>query len=127
MTGAGLTVVVLTQAVLSVAQHPEEIPDRVTGWLRRTLHLSDEQAANVKEILVRNQQALWEIRRQTRPRVEAVLDRIQMEVGSVLNDQQAQRWNRRVNRLRQRWTQLRPKIPQSEDPRDGRKVSNGGE
>ena len=118
--GAGVTVVVAIRTVLSAARHTEQIPDRLAARIRRRLDLTDAQAAQVKQILAKNLQEFWQIRRNNLPRIDALLDRTQTEVAAVLDSRQAEEWDRRVGRLRERWVQLRPKAPQSmEDQHDG--------
>ena len=103
LIGTGVTLATLRHVVLSTVQHPERLPRRIASWLRGPLHLSIEQQQAVEAVFRERQHAIWAIRRQAQPGVEAELNRLREEVAAVLNAEQASKWAERFNRLRARW------------------------
>ena len=92
VAGNGLTLIVVRHRVLYAIQHPEEMPARVAGRLRQTLHLDDRQSQAVEQILVQRQHSLQAIRRQFQPEVEREFDRVAREISAVLDEKQRASW-----------------------------------
>ena len=98
--GAGGTIVITRHLILHAIQHPEEAPQRITDRVRSKLGVSDEQAAQIKAILSKRQQAIHALRRQVQPQVEEELYQAREEVAALLKPEQADKWRKRFDRLR---------------------------
>ncbi len=117
--GAGLTLVTVMHRVQYAMHHPEDFPTRAAERLRRSLALSPPQTRAVEAILRRRQAALQEIRRETRPRVEAEIDAIQKEVSAVLTESQVRKWNQWMTDKRKLWLPTLPTLPEAATPKPG--------
>lgn len=103
ITGAGLTAIFAIREARFVIRHPEVVPARATARLRRALDLSDDQAAQIQQILQKRQANLQGIRRDVEPRVNAELDALRSEIAAVLNPLQAKKWHRLFDDKRAAW------------------------
>jgi len=74
--------------MIHAIKHPEQVPARATTRLAQRLDLSDEQRAEVEQILRRRLQLLTAIRRQLRPQIDGQLDGLREDIAEVLNDDQ---------------------------------------
>lgn len=101
--GAGGAAIVIRSQVISHLHEPERMPERATKMLARRLDLSDEQTAEVKQILVYRQQELLAIRRETLPRVNEQLDQVEQEIAAVLINEQRTKFAADFQRLRETW------------------------
>jgi hypothetical protein len=108
IVGLGGTLIVLRKQALRSIHEPETLPARVTARLRRPLNLSAEQAARIESVLRARQQGLQRIWRQVQPDFDAELDRLDREVGQVLDDQQRSRWEQIFGHLRRTWVPAPP-------------------
>lgn len=109
--GAAGALLVVRARVLHALRQPDELPQRITGRLRRKLDLTDEQAEQVRAILERRYAELARIRRFAQPRVEAQLEWVRKEVADVLTPDQAARWRERFDRFRRVWIPPLPPRP----------------
>ncbi len=109
VVGAAGTLLVVRVRVRHALQQPDELPQRITGRLRGTLALTDEQAEQVRAILERRYAELARIRRFAQPRVEAQLEWVRKEVADVLTPDQAARWREHFDRFRRVWIPPLPK------------------
>ena len=112
VAGACTTILVIVQRVRYAAQHPDQMPPRVTARLERKLDLTDAQAGQVLAILTERQQALLAIRREVQPRVLAQIDLADRQITGVLDDAQKSKWRRLFDRLKRNW---QPPLPPAID------------
>jgi len=78
--------------IVSAFQHPEQIPENITGQMKKKLNLSAEQTEQVKAILTKRMRIVREIREEIRPRIEEQIDLTKEEVAGVLDESQAKQW-----------------------------------
>ena len=78
--------------------------------------MSDEQTQQVEAIVRKHQKALQAIRRDVHPRVMAELDRVEIDVGSVLDDAQRPKWHALFTKLCEKWIPPLPEPPK-ENPK----------
>ena len=132
IVGGSATLIALRHVALHTIHHPEELPDRLTGWLRYRLKLSDQQAQAMKAILIERQSAIWAVRRECQPRVQAELDRLREQIAAVLDRKQAEKWRERFDRIRRIWWPAPPEqqpgpVSRAEDRSIQRAASNSDE
>jgi cell division protein FtsB len=113
VAGGGTAVIVALRTVRENIQHPERAADRIADRLRDRLELTDEQAANVRNIVHRRQEALMAIRSQVQPRVMAELDQARDEIADVLDPQRKAQWLTLFADLRRQWM---PPLPATSAP-----------
>jgi hypothetical protein len=82
----------------------------ITGRLAELLDLTDEQAGQVSEIILRRHNALIDIRRDIQPRLESELSVLEEEIAGVLNESQRTKWHAHAADMRAQWL---PPIPES--------------
>jgi len=110
--GCGVTSLVIYRHVVHAIHHPEDAPRRISQRMQRRFGLADEQTAKVRNILAKRQNGLRSIYRQTWPKLDRELNRIEMEVAEVLNDRQAARWRKKFKKIRDKWIP----VPDREKP-----------
>ena len=108
LIGSGLTARAIIRGAQHRLHHPEEFPARATARLRRSLDLSDAQAAAVESVLRTRQAAIQEIRRDFQPKIEAEIDKLGTDVAGVLTPDQAARWKAALDEKRRVWI---PPVP----------------
>ncbi len=111
LIGSVLTTHVLWGRFLDHTRHHERTSRRIADRMSRDLDLTDEQAKKIHQIMTKRGEALFVIHREVRPRVEAELEQMRLEVDSVLTPEQAKRWNRRFKRMHEFWISDRPGLP----------------
>ena len=111
--GSGITFKFLWDSVMCASEHPKEMHIRITDRLKNRLDLTDEQAREVRAVIVRRYMARDSLRREFRPLVEAEFETLRKEVEAVLDGEQVRRWNELYGTMRERW--LRP-LPEEETP-----------
>jgi hypothetical protein len=107
--GSGLTLLVVVRGVQRGLRHPEEFPARATAHLRRILDLSNEQAAQVEDILRTRQVAIQRVRREVQPQLMTEIELIHTQVAHVLTPKQAERWNTWFADKKAKWLPPLPK------------------
>lgn len=113
--GACGALMAVRNRVLHAVHHPEEMPPRVAARLRAKLGLSDEQTAQVQQVLAERQQAFQAIRRDVQPKVVAELDRLETDVAAILDEDQRAEWRERFDQLRDTWIPDAPEGPSGND------------
>lgn len=97
------------------ATHPAGIErfekGRAFARLKRSLHLTDSQATQVRDILIRGMSDLRQVRQSVRPQVDSTLQRVREDVGNVLDERQRATWNSRFDMMRERWFPAPPEMP----------------
>jgi hypothetical protein len=114
--GSGTAVVFIHNHLINAVRYPNQAADRIAERLRRSLDLTDSQAAQVKAIIHKRQTALQDIRRRVQPEVEAQLDLVEREVSDVLEPQQQKKWHEMLEHLRTTWLPPTPPPSGSEQP-----------
>jgi hypothetical protein len=115
LIGSGMTILIARRMVVNAIKHPEGIPQRITNRIKRNLDLSDAQAETVQQIISRHLRDLYQIRRETQPRVRQNLEQLKEEVADVLNKKQEQKWRERFESL-ERLFPPDPTSPEPENP-----------
>ena len=103
IVGSGVTVMAMLHRARTLAQHPEFIPARLAERIRNRVGLTPEQTAQVRQILIRRQKAINEIRQDVRPQVARELDGSYEEISAELTPEQKQAWREMYHRLRAEW------------------------
>lgn len=103
VVGAGATVAIAVHRIQHFIRHPDEAPERIARDLRRKLHLTEAQAANVGAILKKHQQTLQGLRRRIEPELESVFAAVERDIRAELDAQQRQRWQEMVRNFREHW------------------------
>lgn len=101
--GAGGALLFARNQLVALIQHPELAMPEMARLLGRRLSLTPDQVRRVEEILVARQRQMDAIRRQMSPQISAELNKIDEEVGAVLDPQQRAQWHKLFNRLRRTW------------------------
>lgn len=99
LIGSGMTILIARRMIVKNFRHPEGIPQRITKRMKRNLDLSDIQAEKVQQIISGHLRDLFQIRKETYPRVRKHLEELREEVADVLNEKQEQKWRERFAKL----------------------------
>ncbi len=108
--GAAAATFVLKRALHHAMQNPSAMSTHITGRLAAMLDLTDEQAKQVREIILRHHDGLIDIRRDIQPRLEAELGVLEEEIAALLSEEQRARWHAHAAAMRAHWL---PPIPES--------------
>jgi hypothetical protein len=68
------------------------------------LNLTPDQVHRVEQILLAREKNIDEIRRGVRPRIVAEVDKLEQEVGGLLDPAQRQKWHDLCAHLRRTWS-----------------------
>jgi len=112
--GGGLTIIGAVERIHHAIHHPEEVPGRITHYLKRRLDLSDDQTQQVEQIIREHQKNLQEIRRGVQPRVEAELELLRQDISQVLTPEQRDKWDDIFDDAVDRW--MPPPPPPASPP-----------
>lgn len=93
----------LVALLVHVSRRVDEAPAATAARLKRQLGLSDEQTAQVQEIVRTRQDALHKIRDEVQPRFREEIDLLEKQVASVLDDRQKAKWRAGLAALRRTW------------------------
>jgi len=111
LVGGGLTFKFITSGFKRSFQDPAVLADRITHRMKKRLNLTDEQAVQVRRIILEQQKAFQSLRKQVRPQLEAQIEKTRQELAAVLTPEQARKWEKRFGRFMKFWL-----LPQSGDP-----------
>lgn len=103
VAGAAIAVTAGRRAARAAFREPDLVPARLAARLRCRLRLAPVQEAAMARILAARQASWLEIRRSTRPRVDAELEQLRREVAAVLTPRQVEKWDRWLERGHRRW------------------------
>ena len=107
VAGGFVGATIATKAVHSRMQHfrenPNALPDAVLPRLQRVLNLSDEQSAEVREILGRRHPRIVEQRNRGTTGMHVEFDEMEADIASVLDESQASKWKAVANSIRSRF------------------------
>jgi hypothetical protein len=112
--GSGATVVVAVRNIQRYIHHPEEVPARITKYLKRRLDLSPGQADQIEAMIAKTQLHLQAIRRENQPRVQSELATLHDEVSQVLTENQRDKWDQIYDDALDRW--MPPPPPAATQP-----------
>ena len=104
LVGGAATIGVIHRHMMDSQRHPEKMPERITKHLKRRLRLSDTQAQSVQQILEKHQRNLSNIFQEVKPRIDAEFEETRKDVDSVLNPDQAKKWDERFKYFHDKWT-----------------------
>ena len=102
-TGAAVAILFVVHRVAALIQNPQDVPPRLTRYLKHHLDLTDAQQVQVRAILERRQAGLLAIRHEVDPRVDRELRQLRADVAAVLSDDQRPQWFAMFDRARDRW------------------------
>lgn len=100
LIGGAATARFLWNRLLDGIQHPEQVPALVAHRMDRRLGLNDEQHTAILKILTHTQEQLVAVRRETYPKVSAILDETRTSVAAILSPEQSQKWESGFTQLR---------------------------
>lgn len=109
--GASGAIVVVRHIALTVVQDPDRVPEFLERRFTRTLNLDVTQQAQIEAILSHHHQLVLEIRRENRPRIDALIESLHSEVSAILDEQQRAKWNKRFDAIRANWQPRLPETP----------------
>ncbi len=89
--------------------HPGSVSFHIASQLKDMLGLTDEQADQIHEIILRRHNALIDIRREIQPRLESELTILENEIAEVLDEAQRVKWHAHAAAIRSQWL---PPIPE---------------
>ncbi len=112
--GAAVATIAIKHGVHHGDQGPHTISSHITSRLAGMLDLTDDQAARVREIILRRHNALIDIRRDIQPRLEVELAVLETEIAAVLNEQQRAKWHAHAASVRAQWLPPIPETPPGE-------------
>jgi hypothetical protein len=101
--GSGATFVVAIRNIQRFIHHPEEVPPRITKYLKRRLDLSSGQADQIEPMIAMTQSHLQAIRRENQPRVARELSILHDQISQVLTDDQRDKWDQIYDDALDRW------------------------
>jgi hypothetical protein len=84
--------------VEQAARRPDELRNRLEREFVRELKLTPEQRPKVHEILVRRQEEIAAVRKDSQPRLAVVLKRSERELRAVLDETQQEKFDRLIKR-----------------------------
>ncbi len=98
--GSGLSFMYMDHLREHYRNHPEEAPYRFAERLRKELGLNDAQAKQVQDIIVDRWPKYMRTRREVYSAFEVHLGALDKDIAAVLREDQRQRWDEYMNRLR---------------------------
>ncbi|HPO12158.1 MAG TPA: hypothetical protein PLI09_01830 [Candidatus Hydrogenedentes bacterium] len=100
--GGVITFKYMSSRIMEEGPRQERTPERIVEKLRGELGLDDTQAAAILEVFTRGHETLEAIRLKVDPEVEQEMETIRVEVEQYLNSGQKEKWNKRVQEMRER-------------------------
>ena len=92
--GASLTIKIIHLRIKHFSKHPEILRDRIIIRLQKELSLNKEQSEQVHKIIERRFVEIMKIRNE--------FNLMEKEIATVLNAEQAKKWSKLVDELRQK-------------------------
>ncbi len=103
LVGGGLTFKVVTTGFKRFFQEPEVLAENITHRMKKRLDLTDDQAVQVRRIILERQKALQSLRKEVQPRIEAEIEKTRREMAAVLTPEQARKWEKRFRYFSRFW------------------------
>jgi uncharacterized SAM-binding protein YcdF (DUF218 family) len=116
LIGAGTALQLVRFGAMRLVQEPERLPDLILTAMDRRLDLDPAQHAQIQTILAQYMAEFEAQRRETHPKIMALLDKLRADVGAVLRPDQAARWYDRFDTIRARWLPKFPANPPAPPP-----------
>ena len=111
LVGGGLTFKFITTGFKRFFQEPEALAESITHRMKKRLDLTDEQAVQVRRIILERNKALQSLRKEVQPKLEAEIERTRREVTAVLTPEQARKWEKRFRHFSKYWLPSPPGHP----------------
>ena len=111
LVGGGLTFKFITSGFKRSFQDPSLLADRITHRMKKRLNLTDEQAVQVRRIILEQQKAFQSLRKQVRPQLEAQIEKTRQELAAVLTPEQARKWEKHFRHFLKFWLPPKPGNP----------------
>ena len=120
--GAGLTLIITggSDTRKSLPPGPEYISGRMVERIARELKLSPQQQGQLRPIVQKHMTVMDDIRRQARPKISKELKQMNEEILSILDKPQREIWQKRVQRMQERFTRMRHHRGPDDRPRHKR-------
>jgi len=106
VVGGVVTVGVIVHRLRDAAEHPEQIPARLTDRLTHRLNLDQEQSAQVEQIIAQRLSNVQALRRQMWPQLQSQLQGLRVDVGQVLDNTQQEKWDVMCEDFNRNWLPL---------------------
>ncbi len=97
--------------IFYMLQHPDQTPDRILPRIKSVLHLSDDQARQVEEIVRRHHLQMESLRAEVYPKQMSEFTAMRSEVAAVLTDEQRRHWTALCDLIEQRFLPPQPISP----------------
>ena len=126
--GAGLTYMALSSQKDRYGQEPELFAEHMLRQLGRELNLTPQQRRRLDPILQNHFKTLSDIRAGVRPQIVSQLEQLNSDIASVLDIEQMQLWQSKVQRLEDHFPTFRRRGPgqgQGFGPEGGRGPGQG--
>jgi TolA-binding protein len=126
--GAGLTYMALSSQKDRYGQEPELFAEHMLRQLGRELNLTPQQRRRLDPILQNHFKTLNDIRAGVRPQIVSQLEQLNSDIASVLDIEQTQLWQSKVQRLEDHFPTFRRRGPgqgQGFGPEGGRGSGQG--
>lgn len=108
--GASGAIVVVRHLALTVVQDLDTVPTFLERRFTRTLDLDAEQQRQMKAILDKHHEAFLELRRENRPKIDALIESLDDEIGAILTEDQRAEWRERFETFLETW---QPRLPEA--------------
>jgi hypothetical protein len=103
LVGGGLTFKFLTAGFKRFFQEPEALAESITHRMKKRLDLTDEQAVQVRRIILERTKAFQSLRKEVQPKLDAEIENTRREVAAVLTAEQARKWEKSFRRFSRFW------------------------
>jgi hypothetical protein len=113
LVGGGLTFKFITAGFKRSFQEPEALAESITHRMKKRLDLTDEQALQVRRIILERTKAFQSLRKEVQPKLEAEIENTRREVAAVLTPEQARKWEKSFRRFSRFWL---PSLPGHHPP-----------
>jgi len=118
--GAGTTLIVVSKQTF----HPG---GRTLERMTRELGLSPQQQAQLEPILQKHRKAMDDLYKENRPKLIAIFEQMNTDIMAILNEQQKQVWEEKVQQLQKRFEDMRQRRGPGGGRRDGTGPHGPGE
>ncbi len=103
LVGGGVTFKIIAGGYKRTFQEPAVLAEDITHRMKRRLDLTDDQAQQVRKIILEQQMAFQSLRKEFRPRLDDQIEKTRRELAAVLTPEQARKWEKRFARIQRFW------------------------
>jgi autotransporter translocation and assembly factor TamB len=103
LVGGGLTFKVIATEFKRFFQEPEALAESITHRMKKKLDLTDDQAVQVRRILLERHKAFQALRKEVQPRWKAEIESTRRKMAAVLTAEQARKWEKGFRRFSKFW------------------------